>query len=114
MWDLHMHSAFSDGKNTAEEMVQAAIRLGLECVGLSEHSHTVGDDCGMTPEGTLAYREEMNRLKGKYAGQIRVLCGVERDYYSDDTLEYDYVIGSVHWIRMEDGRIEADSGVVTK
>jgi len=103
MWDLHMHSAFSDGKNTAEEMVQAAVRLGLECVGLSEHSHTVGDDCGMTEEGTRAYRAEMDRLKEKYAGQIRILCGLERDYYSDDTLDYDYVIGSVHWIRMEDG-----------
>ena len=103
MWDLHMHSAFSDGKDTAEEMVRAAVRLGMECVGLSEHSHTAGDDCGMTPEGTKAYREEMDRLKKKYAGQIRVLCGLERDFYSDDTLEYDYVIGSVHWIRMEDG-----------
>ena len=56
MLDLHMHSVFSDGKNTAEEMILSAVRLGLDCVGLSEHSHTVGDECGMTPEGTLAYR----------------------------------------------------------
>ena len=103
MRDLHMHSVYSDGKNTAEEMILSAIDLGLDCVGLSEHSHTDGDECGMTYEGTVAYRTEMAELKKKYAGRIQVLCGLERDYYSDDTLEYDYVIGSIHWIKMPDG-----------
>lgn len=103
MKDLHMHSTFSDGKNTAEEMVLAAIRLGLDCVGLSEHAHADGDDCAMSPENTAAYRTEMARLKKKYEGRIRVLCGIELDYYSDDSLEYDYSIGSVHSIRMPDG-----------
>ena len=109
MRDLHMHSVFSDGKNTAEEMVTAALDRGLDCMGLSEHSHTEGDECGMSPEGTLAYREEISRLKKKYMGQIRILCGLERDYYSDDVLDYDYVIGSVHWLKMPDGyRISVD------
>ena len=92
MRDLHMHSVYSDGKNTVEEMILSAIDLGLDCVGLSEHSHTEGDVCGMTYEGTEAYRAEMTELKKKYAGRIEVLCGLERDYYSDDTQEYDYVI----------------------
>ena len=34
MRDLHMHTVFSDGKNTPEEMVQEAIRLGLDTVGI--------------------------------------------------------------------------------
>ena len=54
MRDLHMHSVYSDGKNTVEEMILSAIDLGLDCVGLSEHSHTEGDECGMTCEGTEA------------------------------------------------------------
>lgn len=103
MTDLHMHSVYSDGADTAEEMILSAIGKGLDCVGLSEHSHTEGDECGMTPEGTVAYRAETAELKKKYAGRIRVLCGLERDFYSDDDLEYDYVIGSVHWLKMEDG-----------
>ena len=103
MRDLHMHTVYSDGKNTPEEMILEAIARGLDCVGISDHSHAVSDECGMTPEGTLAYRAEMARLKEKYAGQIRVLCGLERDIWSDDTLDYDYVIGSVHTIRMPDG-----------
>ena len=103
MQDLHMHTTFSDGKNTPEEMIQAAIFLGLETVGISDHSHSESDECGMTPEGTIRYRQEIERLKPVYTGKIRVLCGLERDYYSDDFAQYDYVIGSVHSIRMPDG-----------
>ena len=103
MRDLHMHTVFSDGKNTPEEMILRAMEMGMDCVGISDHSHVESDECGMTPEGTIAYRAEMARLKEKYAGRIRVLCGLERDYYSDDFAQYDYVIGSVHSVRMPDG-----------
>ena len=107
--DLHMHTRYSDGKDSPEDMILAAMERGLHCVGISDHSHTEGDECGMTPEGTLAFRAEMDLLKQKYAGKIRVLCGLERDYYSDDHLAYDYVIGSVHFLRMEDGgRVHVD------
>ena len=101
MKDLHMHTVFSDGKNTPEEMVQEAIRKGLETVGISDHSS--GDPCGMKLEDNTAYKAEIARLKEKYAGQIKVLCGLERDFISDDFGPYDYVIGSVHLLTMPDG-----------
>lgn len=101
MFDLHMHTVFSDGKDTAEDMVREAIRLGLETVGISDHSS--GDPCGMKLETVPAYKAEIARLKEKYAGQIRVLCGLERDFLTDDFSAYDYTIGSVHWLRMPDG-----------
>ena len=101
MFDLHMHTIWSDGTNTAEEMVQEAIRKGLEAVGISDHSS--GDPCGMTLEQSADYRAEIAALKEKYAGQIRVLCGLERDYFTDDFADYDYTIGSVHWLAMPDG-----------
>ena len=107
MFDLHMHTTWSDGENTPEEMIEEAIRLGLETVGISDHSS--GDPCGMTLEQSVEYRAEIARLKEKYAGQIRVLCGLERDFMTDDFTEYDYTIGSVHWLRMPDGhRISID------
>ena len=102
MFDLHMHTVWSDGQNTPEEMVQEAIRKGLETVGISDHSS--GDPCGMKLEQNTAYKAEIARLKDKYAGQIRVLCGLERDFLTDDFTEYDYTIGSVHWLKMPDGR----------
>lgn len=107
MFDLHMHTTWSDGENTPEEMIEEAIRRGLETVGISDHSS--GDPCGMTLEQSVEYRAEMARLKEKYAGKIRVLCGLERDYFTDDFADYDYTIGSVHWLRMPDGhRISID------
>ena len=101
MRDLHMHTVFSDGKNTPEEMILEGIRKGLETIGISDHSS--GDPCGMTLARSKDYREEIARLKKKYAGQIQVLCGLERDFISDDFADYDYVIGSVHLLTMPDG-----------
>ena len=103
MTDLHTHTVFSDGADTPEEMILSALEKGLTCIGFSDHSHTEGDDCGMSEEGTEAYRREIARLKPIYQDRIAVRCGLERDYYSDDTRDYDYVIGSVHFVRMPDG-----------
>ena len=107
MFDLHTHTTWSDGKNTAEEMVREAVRRGLETIGISDHSS--GDPCGMKLEESAAYRAEIAGLKEKYAGKIRVLCGLERDFLTDDFGEYDYTIGSVHWLPMPDGhRVSVD------
>ena len=99
-FDLHTHTCFCDGKNTPEEMVRAALAKGLSCIGFSAHSHTAFDEsyC-LSVEGTAAYRAEIAWLKEAYAGQIRVLCGIEQDFYSDMPTEgYDFVIGSVHYV----------------
>ena len=58
----------------------------------------------MSRGGTLRYIEEINALKEKYAGSIRLLLGTELDRYADiDTSPYDYLIGSVHYIFSEQG-----------
>lgn len=109
--DYHIHSTFSDGADTAETMVLSAIEKGVEELGFSEHAYAPHDyDCGM-PLGTeTAYRAEIARLREKYRDRIRILCGVEQDYYSvlpGD--EYDYRIGSVHNI-CEQGEYYAVDG----
>ena len=101
--DLHMHTVYSDGKSTAEEMILSAIDKGLDCVGISDHSHELCDTCGMELDQRAEYRAEIKALGEKYADRIRVLCGLERDYYSDDDDAYDYIIGAVHAIGMPDG-----------
>ena len=99
-FDLHMHTTYCDGKSSAEDMVLAAIEKGLAAVGISGHSFTPHDTsyC-MSRENTLRYIDEINSLKLKYQDSIRVLLGIELDYYADTDLSpYDYTIGSVHYL----------------
>ena len=119
MFDLHVHTTWSDGKNTPEEMVNAAIARGMERIGFSDHSYTSFDKTGCLSEsGDGEYRADINRLKEKYRGKIEILCGVEQDYYSGRASEeFDYVIGSVHGLYVDgvyvivDWRESAEAGV---
>ena len=110
--DLHVHTTFSDGKNSPEEMVLAAIDAGLDVIGFSDHSYTAFDESWcMSVQGTADYRAEVARLKEKYQGKITVLCGIEQDYYTDSpAVGYDYIIGSVHFIKIGGRFIPVDEG----
>lgn len=102
-FDLHTHTTWCDGKNTPEEMVQAALAKGLDCLGFSGHGYAPYDtDCCMSTPGAAAYRAEVAALREQYAGRIRILCGVEQDYWSEaSTAPYEYVIGSVHYVKKD-------------
>lgn len=101
--DLHTHTRYSDGAATPEEMVRAALHLGLDEIGISDHSYTDFDTsyC-MRREDIAAYTAELAALNGKYAGKIIVRCGIEQDLYSrESTAPFDYVIGSAHYLRVK-------------
>ena len=109
-FNLHMHTTYCDGKDSAEAMTLAAIDEGLAAAGFSGHSFTPHDPsyC-MSREGTQKYIEEISALREKYAGRIRLLLGTELDRYSDiDLSPYDYYIGSVHYIFSEEGKKKRD------
>ena len=111
--DLHMHTAYCDGKDTPEDMVLSAVDKGLDTVGISSHSYTFFDEsyC-MQKEDIPRYIAELRYLRAKYFHRIHVLCGVEQDYYSDyPTDEFDYIIGSVHYIKVGDEYIPVDESV---
>ncbi len=97
--DLHVHTNFCDGKNSPEEMVVSAIKKGVKTLGLVVHAYTFFDDSYCVPKERIAsFIDEMKFLKEKYKEQIKLLCGVEIDYFSDmDTHGFDYVIGSLHY-----------------
>ena len=69
-FDLHMHTTYCDGKNSAEEMILAAVSVGLKTVGLSGHSFTWFDTsyC-MSEENTVAYIEEVNAVLNSTTGR---------------------------------------------
>ncbi len=103
--DLHVHTTYSDGNNSPEEMILAAIEKGMKRIGISDHSYTWFDESYCIPKEKIAdYKKEIAALKEKYKDRIKVLCGVEQDYYSEEpTDDYDYVIGSVHYLKVDDG-----------
>ena len=108
--DLHTHTNFCDGACTPEDMILSAIEKGLNTVGISGHSYTSFDTsyC-MQKQDIPRYIAELRYLRAKYFDRIHVLCGVEQDYYSDyPTDEFDYVIGSVHYVKVGDEYIPVD------
>lgn len=85
--NLHTHTAWCDGKNTAEEMVLSAIEAGFDVLGFSGHSYTSFDEsyC-MSREDTHVYRQEIRRLADVYRDRIAVFCGIEQDLFADDPI----------------------------
>ncbi len=113
--DLHTHTVYCDGKNTPEEMVRAAIKKGMSRIGFSGHCYTFFDTsyC-MSEDEVKAYRAEIAALKDKYGEQIKILCGVEQDYYATaSTAPFDYVIGSVHYVKVGEEYLPVDESEQT-
>ena len=109
----HSHTTYVDGKNTAEEMVLAAIEKGFVSLGLSEHGPQRFDgSSALKDEDYSSYINEVRRLQTKYADRIRLHLGIERDFYSHAKREdFEYVLGSFHYF-VEDGtRCAADGAL---
>jgi len=98
--DFHMHSVFSDGRDTQEDMVKSALEKGLTRMGFSEHGYAPYDgDCCLKPQRIAKYRRDTAKLREKYADSIKIYCGIEQDIFSKaKTDKFDYVIGSVHYL----------------
>ncbi len=99
--DFHVHTNYCDGQKSPEEVVERALELNMEALGLCVHSYTFFDEsyC-VKKERQKDFIGEIKRLKKKYKGKLRIYCGVEQDYYSDAPAnDFDYVIGSVHYHR---------------
>ena len=108
--DFHVHTCYCDGNDKPEDVVQEAILRGMKKLGFSGHSYTPFDEepC-MSPEGTEKYKREIQRLKHEYESQIEILCGTEQDYFSDMSVDdYDFVIGSVHYVKCGDEYAHVD------
>lgn len=99
--NVHTHTNFCDGRDSAEVMAAAAMKKNFSCLGFSGHSYTPFDEsCGMNLENTRAYRETISALQEEYNGRMEILCGIEWDYYSViDPCQWEYTIGSVHYVQ---------------
>ncbi len=101
--DLHMHTTWSDGAHSIEEMVEACRSRGYRYMAITDHSQYLKVANGLTAERLLKQHEEIKKLNQKY-DDILILSGVEMDILPDGTLDYedevlakmDFVIASIH------------------
>jgi histidinol-phosphatase (PHP family) len=105
--DYHMHSILSDGKDTYEEMVLAAIAKGMDEIGFSDHVCLKPVEWSIRQEDIPVMTRQILHLKSKYKDKIQIRYGIEMDFFPGreaelkdiiDSIPVDFVIGSVHFI----------------
>lgn len=104
---FHNHTTASDGKNTLEEMADAAIELGLQYLGIADHSKSSFQANGLDEERLMAQVDEIRKMNQSYEADgtlFRLFAGNEVDILKDGSLDFeddllsqlDYVVASVH------------------
>lgn len=101
--DCHLHSTWSDGGASIEDMARTAIAIGHEYMVLTDHSPRLTIAHGLSQERLEEQRVEIERLNGLLA-PFRILRGVEVDILEDGSLDHpddvlaglDIVVASVH------------------
>jgi DNA polymerase (family 10) len=100
---FHIHTTFSDGRNSVFEMLSAARDRGWEYAGLSDHSKNAFYARGLTEEDLKRQHAEI-RAHEKEVAPMRVFRGTEADILNDGAIDYDaktlakfdFVVASVH------------------
>lgn len=110
---LHNHSTWSDGVHTLEEMALFCKEtLGLEYLGICDHSKTAVYAKGLNEQRVYAQHQEIDILNAKLA-PFKIFKGIESDIlndgsldYSDDVLKtFDFVVASIHSpLKMDEAR----------
>ena len=103
--DFHMHSTYSDGAATIQEMARSAIEKGLTTIAITDHMPLpFRTRYAMDKDRLLAYRNEIDKVRQRHGHQLTILTGLEIEYLPDilgwieDILAFDWdlLIASVH------------------
>jgi DNA polymerase (family 10) len=100
---FHNHTTESDGTNTLEEMADEAQELGLQYLGIADHSKSMVIANGLSPERLLKQVETIHQLNSTFS-HFRLFAGSEVDIHKDGSLDFDdetlarldYCVASVH------------------
>jgi DNA polymerase (family 10) len=101
--DLHVHTSWSDGRDSLEAMAGAARAMGYEYIAITEHSRGRGIARGLSEERLREQMAEIRSLNERLTG-IRILSGIEVDIRADGSLDFpeellaelDLVVAAVH------------------
>jgi DNA polymerase (family X) len=86
--DLHMHSTWSDGRDSIADMVRASRQLGYEYIAITDHSERAWSSRKLAAADVAKQRDEVDALRREYEG-IEILHGVEVDIMHDGSLDFD-------------------------
>ncbi len=105
----HTHTIFCDGKSTVQEMVDAAIQKGFVSLGFSGHAYQSFDESyPMRKQGMIKYIAAVRKAQAQ-TDAIRIWLGIEADAYTHINKEdYDYVLGSAHYVKTAEGFCAVD------
>ncbi len=84
--DLHMHSVWSDGRSTIEEMVEACAARGYEYMVISDHSKALAMTNGLDAYRLREQWKEIDAVRGRHP-EIRILRSMEVDILADGSLD---------------------------
>ncbi len=101
---FHNHTTWSDGDHTLEQMADAAHELGLQYLGIADHSKSSFQANGLNADRLRQQIKEIRELNAKYDGEFKIFAGSEVDILKDGSLDFpddvlaelDYVVASVH------------------
>lgn len=101
--DIHMHTTYSDGAHTLEQMIEACIAKGYEYMMITDHSKSLHVANGLSEERLLEQHARIKALNEQYS-EIDIYSGVEMDILADGEMDYsndvlaqlDYCIGAIH------------------
>lgn len=112
---FHVHTSYSDGRDSLSDIAAAAQRQGWSYLGITDHSQSASYAGGLKVESIRHQRREIDRLNNKNPN-FRILAGIECDIrpdgsldYSDDVLAgFDFVVASIHSaFRQGEGKMTA-------
>ncbi|MFC2130946.1 DNA polymerase/3'-5' exonuclease PolX [Bacteroidota bacterium] len=100
---IHVHSNWTDGHNSIEEMALKSKEMGFSYMALCDHSKSAVYANGLSPERVIKQHEEIDRFNNKEQG-IKIIKGIESDILADGSLDYDeetlksfeIIIASIH------------------
>jgi DNA polymerase (family 10) len=101
--DLHVHTTWSDGGNSIEEMLKAAQEMGYKYLAICDHSQSLKVAGGLSEDKLLEQIEKIKELNSKYK-DFDILAGSEVDIKADGSMDYpdelldklDIVVAAVH------------------
>jgi len=102
--DFQMHSTWSDGGQTLDRIVEAGLRLGHTCAGVTDHGYGLPIARGMSMEAVARQHAAIDVLNERHLGAFRLFKGIEANIRADGTIDMDdselsrfeFVVASPH------------------